>query len=132
MVLREFGLTKDFIKDMEIDVFEAPLCECGCGNNVVIVLESGNEKYFVGSLLTEVFDCPKSLAIVKKHKKVLLYFRSDLMGGMYDGGILVYSINKNANVAKEIRKFIEKHEIHHVGVFNYGTHNEDKILEIVK
>ena len=62
MKLRELGLSKQVIEGL--DIMEAPMCSCGCGNKGDFIVQKGENPKQVIVDLVGGYECPKALGVL--------------------------------------------------------------------
>ena len=104
MKLRELGLSKQVIEGL--DIMEAPMCSCGCGNKGDFVVQKGeNPKNVIADLVGE-YNCIKALGVLMNGKKMSLFARPQLFGDEFKDkeGIIEFSFKGKNKL--ELNEFI--------------------------
>ena len=128
MKLRELGLSKQVIEGL--DIMEAPMCSCGCGNKGDFVVQKGENPKQVIADLVGGYECPKALGVLINGKKMKLFARPQLFGDEFkdEESIIEFSF-KGKN---KLNEFIKEHGVEHLVVLNLGVRYGDRILEVVE
>ena len=127
MKLRELGLSKQVIEGL--DIMEAPMCSCGCGNKGDFVVQKGENPKNVIADLVGGYECPKALGVFVKDKKMKLFARPQLFGDRFkEEGIAEFDLNGKI----ELNEFIKEYGVEHLVVLNLGVRYGDRILEVVE
>ena len=130
MKLRELGLSKQVVEGL--DIMEAPMCSCGCGNKGDFVVQKGENPKNVIADLVGGYECPKALGVLINGKKMSLFARPQLFGDEFKDkeGIMEFSFKGKNEL--ELNEFIKEYGVEHLVVLNLGVRYGDRILEVVE
>ena len=130
MKLRELGLSKQVVE--RLDIMEAPMCSCGCGNKGDFVVQNGENPKNVIAGFVEEYNCIKALGVLINGKKMSLFARPQLFGDEFKDkeGIIEFSFKGKNEL--ELNEFIKEYGVEHLVVLNLGVRYGDRILEVVE
>ena len=114
---------KDFGLDPEYNMLCAPVCKCGCGEKMNVLLESDDDIYDFCYELADTQDCNYCVAFAINEK-------NEMLGAIkYDGEIHCIKLKNISEDYLQVGGMFNDLELHQYGIIVCVGDGEYKILE---